>query len=255
MKLSKIYLLACLVVLSLTACFHDQSSVMVPSPGSSYTFGTAYVGTTVSSPTYHWENIGGTTINTIALIPMPLAGPFGFTPAFQGQSVNSGQSTMGFTFTFVPTAKGEIAGSAALGIQETQHTVTAVELKGTGIFQMSGGDIIIGGGDLVIDQVLDFGDVMVPGGSPVVKEFNLRNPLGDKPIMLNANWFSGGSGFTVINPAMPLTVPPKGRVTVKIQFAPQAVGKFSDGVTFQDTKSTHVDFGGTAVKGKGVDGN
>lgn len=255
MKLSKIYLLVCLVVLSLTACFHDQAPVMAPSPASSYTFGTVYVGTTVSSSTYHWENIGSTTINTIALIPTPLAGPFGFTPAFQGQAVNSGQSTMGFTFTFAPTAKGEVTGSAALGIQEIQHTVTAVELKGTGVFQVNVGDITIGGGDLVVDQVLDFGDVIVPGGSPVVKEFNLLNLFGNEPIILNAHWFSGGSGFTIINPALPLTIPPKGRVTVKIQFAPQAVGKYSDGVTFLDVNIFHVNFGGTAVKGKGVDGS
>ena len=256
MKLSKICSLVCLVVLSLTGCFpakQVQVSVVNPQPASSYAFGRVYVGTTASSSTYHWKNNSSATINTSALIPLPLGGPFGFTPAFQGQTVNSGQSTMGFTFTFTPTAAGEVTGSAALGIQEIQYTVKAVELKGTGVFQVVGGNISIGSGHLVAGQVLDFGDVMVPGGSPVVKEFKIYNLLGNQPIILNANWSSGGSGFSIINP-LPLTIPARGRVTVKLQFAPPAVGEYNDGVTFHDANLFPVHFGGTAVKGRGVSG-
>lgn len=249
MNLSRLVLAAALALTLVLACRPTQ--VLTPSR-TSHSFGSVYVGTTATSPAVTWKNVGLQTVSTNSLLPTPIGGPFTASPAFTGQTLTPGQSSTAFTFTFAPTAAGQVRGSAALGIRQTQHQVQPVELDGFGIIQIAGGSIGIGGGDLVADEILDFGDVVVPGGPPVDKRFNLYNRIGNQPVRLESLWFAGGDGFSIVSPAFPVTIPAQGRVPVTIRFNPTAVGEYADGITFQQNVLIPTHYGGTAVKGRGV---
>lgn len=223
-----------------------------PEPISKHDFGEVYVGTTAGSSPVRWRNHGSGALEVVGLLVLPLGGAFNLqsTQPFQSFVLQSGSASNDFTFTFAPTAAGAVSGEAIPQLIRGKGTVQALELEGTGVYQVARGGLVIGGGQMTTGQVLDFGSVLVPGGAPSQRRFNLIN-IGNQPVQVNIVWSDGNKGFSVVKPPAPITVPARDRVRVTLQFAPSAVGKFADGVTFVDVASAQ-NKAGTAVQGEGI---
>jgi hypothetical protein len=240
-----------LIALAVTGC---ASTVLVPIPAS-HDFGEVYIGQSATSPAVVWRNVGANPENIDGLVPTPLGGPFSLAtpaPPFVAFVLPAGATTRPFTFAFRPTVEGGVNGGATPQTVGTPGgSYQEFAMVGIGRSQITRGVLGIGGGNLVPAQALDFGAVRVPGGTPTSRTVTIIN-AGPAPIAVNV--FVSAAGFRVALPALPVTIPARGQVTVTLTFSPPAVGRFDAVVEFFDTAGPTVNRAGTIVTGQGTPG-
>ena len=234
------------------ALFFAGCHALQPQPVDKHDFGKILVGTTATSGAVQWKNISSGPQDVVGLLVSPLgSNPFNYTPQpFTFFTLQSNGISTNFTFTFTPTQSGTFSAAATPQIISGGGTSKALQLEGVGIFQAVNGGLSIGGGQLVLDQALDFGSVLVPGGAPSERHFSLANVTA-APIQANVSWSAGNQGFSLVSPTAPITVPPHSRVTVKLRFIPPAVGTFTEVITFTDAASG-ANWSATTLKGTGI---
>lgn len=226
---------------------------LCPEPITRHDFGNVYIGTTVETPQVCWRNSSRNALEVVGIPLSPLGGPFDMNLGrpFQSFIVQDGNCSPYYTFTFTPVQAGTVTGEAMPQLISGEGRPQPLELSGTGVYQIAAGGLIIGGGNINAGDALDFGSVIFPGGIASQRRFNLVN-MTNQQVQVNAVWTKGSQGFSVVQPAAPITIPPLGRVRVTLQFVPPAVGVFADGVTFVDQANAQ-NMAGTAVRGEGVE--
>ncbi|MDD5064415.1 MAG: choice-of-anchor D domain-containing protein [Phycisphaerae bacterium] len=226
---------------------------LCPEPITRHDFGNVYVGTTAETPQVCWRNHSKNALEVVGIPLSPLGEPFDMNLGrpFQSFIVQNGNCSPYYTFTFTPVRAGTVTGEAMPQLISGEGRPQALELSGVGVYQIAVGGLIIGGGHINAGDALDFGSVIFPRGAASQRRFNLVN-MTNQQMQVNAVWSKGSQGFSVVQPAGPITVPPLGRVQVTLQFAPPAVGIFTDGVTFVDQANAQ-NMAGTAVRGEGVE--
>jgi hypothetical protein len=219
-------------------------------------FGEVWIGTTATASPVTWTNTTKETLNVLGVLifdQTPINDFHGGPDPFPATDLKPGDSTPNIFFTFSPTRVANYSGTAvALLPYGAPGGVEWIMLSGRGIAQKAEGALGMNGGPpshFTPGQPLDFGKVVVPGGSPVKRRFRLLN-IGPKPIQVTSSWEVGGQGFSVAEPQGTFTVPARSRVWVTLEFKPPSVGEFNDAVTFSSAGGTHV--AGTAVHGEGV---
>ncbi len=234
------------LVLAASGC-----TVLVPAPAT-HDFGQVFVGQSASSPQVSWRNVSNQAYDVIGQFPLPLGGPFALPRAapFTAFNLAPNATTPPVTFTFAPTAAGRVTGQGTTQIDATGVQVQPLELQGTGVVLVNAGDLAIIGGNVKPGKVLGFGSVVVPGGRPTTRAFELIN-LGQQAIRVQVQFVQNNQGFSVLRPALPINIPSRRTVRVELRFMPPAVGDFADVVRFVDANNA-ANNAAIAVVGRGV---
>jgi|GEM_PF-738009 len=130
-------------------------------------------------------------------------------------TLQPGQSSV-LTLTFAPQAAGAVSGSLSIASNATNSSVT-VALTGTGttpVTPPSQGTLTVSATSLAFGSVVD--------GSSLAKAVTLSNS-SSASVTVSAI-AATGTGFTEINPALPLTLAAGKTATVTVTFAPTAAG-------------------------------
>lgn len=235
-------------LLALAGCT-PPPPILTPTPAT-VAFGNVLVGTTKTSPPVTWQNVSQNNIDVVGFV-----GDTAFTVrvpvAFKSGTLRPSDKTTPVTFEFAPDKASNFNGTGA-PLTTTFMTPAAkpVSLTGTGVFQIATGDlgVIVGGGGA---GAIDFGSVVVPGGTPVEKRFEVIN-LGRTNRQVKATIVGGGNDFSVVRPASPFTLRAGQRVTVRIRFKPSKEGMLTGAVMFEDVTDPAKHNAGASLKGKGV---
>jgi hypothetical protein len=221
----------------------------------SYDFGKVLVGdSTTTSGRPDWKNTGR---GVVRINGLTMAGDTGaieqiapFFPLF----VNPGNLTWSIFFSFKPgEARRYTVQASPFGVGPNNRPVAAdsTELTGTGVFQVAGGDLSLGGGYVQPGKALDFGNVVVK--TSAYRTLTIANS-GAGDIAATAHWAQQNQPFTVSMssggpPVRDVTVPAGGSVTVIMTFTPPAAQEYVNALVF---RSVGNDLAGITVVGKGV---
>lgn len=219
-------------------------------------FGTVYVNTTVTSGPVSWTNTDTPTVEVLGVTPsFSPGGPFALQPtSYPAVTLAKNQACTPVQVVFTPTAVGTYnASMETFHIASPGKTATArpVDIKGIAAAQVGKGNLTIGGQTITPGSALDFGAVSVQDAQGKALRVDLVN-TGAAPITVGTRFLNGGAGFSVEGPN-PLVIPPlPAKLTIKIRFKPNRVGRFNDAVEFVDTASG-ANVCGTAITGMGTE--
>lgn len=238
------------VTLLLAGCFTLEPNVQTVD------FGNVYVHTTATSANVDWKNTETQVVEVLGITPsFAPGGVFALTPTnYTATRLTKGMSCNPVQVVFSPVTTGVSNAS-----MDTFHTAAPgktanarpVSITGTAVAQIGAGDLTIGGQAISPGNALDFGSVSVQAAQGKSLRVDLVNS-GAAPITVSARFINGGAGFSVDAPT-PIVVPPlPAKLTIKIRFTPNRVGRFNDAVEFVDTANA-ANKAGTAVTGMGTE--
>jgi hypothetical protein len=237
-----------------TACGRFSPLTNLSGTVSTYDFGDVLVGdhaSTTGQP--DWRNVGNVAVRVDGLSLTGDPEIAQVAPAFP-VPVAPNNLTWAIFFSFDPdTARQYTAHAVPFGIKNNNKPLlaTPVDVKGTGVFQVSVGDLSVGGGSVHPGAALDFGSVIA--ATSAYRTLTIANassaPIDVTPVLAQANspfTVSMSNGGAAIASA---SVPAAGGVTLVIAFTPPAAQKYLDALTF---RTTGRDETGITVAGTGV---
>ena len=236
--------------LALMACVMPDA--LTPTTAT-YDFGEVMVGDSVQSPPIVWQNTGTITEKVVGGLALPEGGPFGVVASLPNRVliIRPGYETPPVSFVFTPQEGGRVTGQGALRVtipSKEPGQSAATVLSGVGRFRLAKEGITFLDAHADSDAPIDFGPVDVEGPANV-KSLEIMN-LSAEPIDTKVALRKGGQGFTLIGGGA-VTLPPREKVTLEVQYSPDDLVSALDVVRFQALDSEET-VAAIVVLGEGV---
>jgi len=211
---------------------------------SAVDFGEVYVGTTATPKTMTWTNEAATALRVDRIALDSASTAFAFVAVPPGELLRPKQ-TMTAHVGFTPTSEGTVTATAEPR-SDREVVGSTVSLRGTGRAQITRGALYIHGGNLTDGKPMDFGPVRI---GQTERRYFIINNRSAQTLTLRGRTYTNGTFFRLASPAMPVTIPANGQLTVTIEFTPRRAGPVTDAFIIETDGG--VNAAGTALTGGG----